>query len=141
MRYLALDVGDERIGLALSDAEALIARPLGIVARVKGPASFHHIARLVAEHGIGGIVVGLPLLPDGSEGKQVRSTKAYVRGLQKHVSLPITYWDERNTTMRAHEILDEVGARTSRRKGYVDDVAAAVILQGFLDERAEERAQ
>jgi len=141
MRYLALDVGDERIGIALSDANALIARPLEIIARVKGPTSFRRIARLVAEHEVEAIVVGLPLLPDGSEGKQVSSTRAYVRELENHVAIPIIYWDERDTTLRAHQIVAENRPGRPLRREPVDDVAAAVILQDFLNERAEEWPQ
>ena len=79
MRCLALDVGDERIGVAISDENGTMARPLEIIARKAGPSSFQRIAALVAEQGVALIVVGLPLLPDGSEGAQARSTRAYLQ--------------------------------------------------------------
>ena len=135
MRYLALDVGDERIGLALSDERGVLARPLETIRRVAGPASFQHIATLVAEQGVGEIVVGLPLLEGGGEGKQTASVHAYVRGLREHVAVPIVYWDERYSTRRAQEHMAESGRSRRHRRRQVDAVAAAVILQEYLDEQ------
>ena len=134
MRYLALDVGDERIGVAVSDEGGALARPLETLRRVRGPASFYRLAEIVAEYAVGAIVVGLPLLPDGAEGRQVQSTRAYVRGLETHVQVPIVYWDERFSTLRAQEALIEGGAGPRRRRQRLDAAAAAVILQDFLDE-------
>jgi len=128
MRYLALDVGEERIGIAVSDETGLIARPLKTVARGPGPVSFLRIADIVSEKGVEAIIVGLPLLLDGSKGKQVQSTKAYVRGLTAHVGVPIEYWDERYSTNRAKEIIEANGSGYS-----LDAVSAAVILQEYLD--------
>jgi len=138
VRYLALDVGDERIGVAVSDAGGLVARPLEVLARVRGSASFLRIGELVSEYCIGTIVVGWPLLPDGSEGAQVRSTAAYVRGLEQHVDIPIIRYDERGSTIRARELSQESGG--SRRRDDLDALAAAVILQSFLNEMAEEQS-
>ena len=128
MRYLALDVGEERIGIAISDKTGLVARPLETIIREPGPASFQRIADIVNEKEVEAIIVGLPLLLDGSKGKQVRSTQAYVQGLTAHVKIPITYWDERFSTDRAQEIMTE-----NRSKHSLDAVAAAVILQEYLD--------
>jgi len=137
MRYMGLDVGDERIGVALSDETGLLATPLEIVRRVAGAASFLRLAEIIRERGVQRIVVGLPLLPDGSEGKQVASTQAYVRGLERHVTLPIDYWDERLTTQEARAIVhgdeDERPSRRARARGPLDDIAAAIILQDYLD--------
>jgi putative holliday junction resolvase len=134
MRYLALDVGDERIGLAISDARGYLARPLEVIARRAGPSSFLRVAEIVAAQKVEQIIVGLPLLADGSEGKQVQSCRAYVQGLQKYVQIPISWYDERGTTRRAVEILAENDAKRKRRRQASDGVAAAVILQHFLDE-------
>jgi putative Holliday junction resolvase len=128
MRYLALDVGEERIGIAISDETGLVARPLKTITREPGPGSFLKIADMVEEERIEAIIVGLPLLQDGSKGKQVGSTRAYVRGLEEHVDVPIEYWDERFSTNRAQEIVDE-----NHSKHPLDAVAAAVILQEYLD--------
>lgn len=154
MRYLALDVGDERIGVAVSDAGGLIARPLEVIPRVRGAASFRRIVALIEAYGgatdggdaaidmgVVGIVVGWPLLPDGSEGAQVRSTAAYIRGLQRHTDLPIIRYDERHSTARARELAVRTavgtGAGGGHRTDNLDALAAAVILQEFLNERAE----
>lgn len=136
MRCLALDVGDERIGVAISDSNAFLARPLVVVARRPGPSSFLQIAEIIAENGVELVVVGLPLLPDGTEGKQVRSTRAYVRGLQRHIDAPIVYWDERSSTRRATEIMVQSGIGRRRQRRAKDAVAAAVILQEYLDDRS-----
>ena len=133
MRHLALDVGDERIGVAISDEKGYLARPLAVIPRRSGPFSFLRLVDLIEENGVGKIVVGLPLLPDGTEGKQVESTRAYVRGLRAHTGLPITYWDERFSTRRATQILIRNRSRRRRRQRATDDVAAAVILQEYLD--------
>jgi len=145
MRIMALDVGDERIGVALSDETALIASPLEVIRRAPGAASYLRLAEIVRAHGVERIVVGLPLRADGTEGKQVASTRAYVRGLARYVDLPVVYWDERYTSAAAREVTaDREGsrarARRRRRPAPVDDVAAAVILQDYLNSRAEDRA-
>jgi putative Holliday junction resolvase len=133
MRHLALDVGDERIGVALSDLSGRLARPLEVISRRPGPSSFLRIARIIAENKVELVVVGLPLLPDGSEGKQVRSARAYVAGLEPHIKVPVVFWDERGSTRRAGQILLENESRKRRRKESSDMVAAAVILQEYLD--------
>lgn len=133
MRVLALDVGDERIGVAISDETGLLARPLTVVRRVAGKASFIEIKDLVERYQVEKMVVGLPLLPSGDEGDQVRSTRAYVRGMREHVDLDVVYVDERDTTLRAEEIMIQNQRSRRRRKQELDAVAAAVILQSYLD--------
>jgi len=128
MRHLALDVGDERIGVAISDGSGLLARPLEMIHRLSGASSFLRIVEIVNQEKIETIIVGLPLLPNGSEGEQVRSTQAYVSGLETYVSVPIVYWDEGYSTERASGISDE-----NRSKQSLDAIAAAVILQDYLD--------
>ena len=132
MRILCLDVGDERIGLALSDELGMVARPLEIVGRVAGPASFRRILALCEQHRVQRIIVGLPVLMDGSSGKQVQSTEAYVAGLRTHTDLPIAYWDERLSSQKADAIIAQ-NRRRRRQPTHNDAVAAAVILQEYLD--------
>ena len=149
MRCLALDVGEERIGVAISDELGLLARPLEIIARKAGPSSFQRIAALVVQYGVQLVVVGLPLLPDGAEGQQARSTRAYIQGLGRHVEVPMALWDERLSTQQARAIIDQVagaadwdqgrrrrGPRKARRRPD-DAVAAAVILQEYLNAQSE----
>ncbi len=137
-RYLALDVGDERIGVAISDELGLLARPLAVLAREPGPGSFLQLAEIVRREQVARIIVGLPLLEGGLAGKQVASTQAYVRGLAEHIQTPVTYWDERYSTARAEEIAQETARRNRPRRDDLDAVAAAVILQDYLDQLAEE---
>ena len=136
MRYLALDVGDERIGVAISDEMGFLAHPLEVVRRSPGPSSFVHLAEIVAKEHVDLIVVGLPVLPDGSEGRQVRSTRAYVDGLNAYIEIPLVYWDERYSTNRASEIMIANRRKRKRRKTAIDAVAAAVILQEYLDSKS-----
>jgi len=132
VRFLCLDVGDERIGLALSDELGMVARPLEIVRRVAGPASFHRIVALCEQQQVERIVVGLPLLMDGTSGRQVQSTEAYVAGLRSHTSLPIVFWDERLSSQKADAIITQ-NRRRRKHPSHNDAVAAAVILQEYLD--------
>lgn len=137
-RLLALDVGDERIGVAISDDLGLLARPLTVLQRVAGPESFLRLAGIIEREGVSRVVVGLPLLPDGTEGKQVRSTQAYVRGLTSYVDVPIIYWDERYTTQEARALTSMADSRRKRGPVDVDAVAAAVILQDYISEQTED---
>jgi len=137
-RLLALDVGDERIGVAISDELGLLARPYAVLQRVAGPESFVRLARIIEREGVSRIIVGLPLLPDGTEGKQVRSTQAYVRGMVKYLTLPIVYWDERYTTQEARDLISSADARRRREPIDIDAAAAAVILQDYINEQTED---
>jgi putative Holliday junction resolvase len=137
-RYLALDVGDERIGVAISDVMGWLARPLTVLRRSPGPESYLKLVEIIHREGVECIIVGLPLLEDGTPGKQVASTQAYVQGLTKYVDLPIIYWDERLTTAQAQEILAETSPKKGRARRDIDAIAAAIILQDFLNHQAQE---
>ena len=142
MRCLALDVGDERIGVAISDETGWLARPLETLRRVAGPSSFRRLGEIIRDHQVELVVVGWPLLEDGSEGSQVRSTRAYVDGLRRHIGVPVVYWDERYSSRRAEELVREATGprRSGKRRGHsLDSVAAAVILQEYLDAQAMEK--
>lgn len=130
-RTLALDVGDRRIGVAVSDVTKLIARPLCVIDRKREDAIVRVVA-LIAEHDADEVVVGLPLHANGSAGEQARQVQAFVEALRAHLKVPIRWVDERYTTQDAKQIL----AETRRRKqpDYDDAIAAAVILQRYLDE-------
>ncbi|NLV74798.1 MAG: Holliday junction resolvase RuvX [Chloroflexi bacterium] len=134
---LSLDVGDERIGVAISDETLTRARPLAVIRRVSGRASYLQLLELINIHAVERIVVGWPLLPDGSEGKQVRSVQAYLNGLAVYTSLPVVCWDERLSTSEASELLRAGGGSRKRQASRLDAAAAAVILQQYLDERNE----
>jgi len=139
MKLLALDIGDRRVGVAVSDATGLIATPLTVIHRTSKREDFSKIAWLVREQAVGGLVIGNPLNNDGSAGPQAwrvgRYTTALVEALKATgVNLPVFLWDERMSTQRAQELMIEAGKPRSRRGG-IDAIAAAVILQDFLDEQ------
>ncbi len=131
MRYLALDLGDRRIGIAISDRSGMLARSLEVLRRASRAADFAHIAALVAEHHAEAIVVGLPLNMDGTEGAQAAWVRDYSAALAETLDLPLHLWDERLTTVEAADIMRAQGRRADKQ--WIDAVAAAVILQSYLD--------
>jgi len=133
-RYLGVDCGSKRVGLAVSDAAGILASPLEVVARAEAPA---RVAALVEELGIGGLVVGLPTGLSGGEGRSAEEARALGAELVAATGLPVQFVDERFTSRLAEDALIETGMRRRRRRATVDKVAAAVILQGFLDELAK----
>jgi len=139
VRVLGLDIGERRIGIAVSDPTGTVARPLQTLVRGSRKEDFAAIAALVAEYNAELVVVGLPLSLDGAEGPQARRVARYVKALSDHLPVPIVPWDERFTTAAAMEIIrrnrSEKRRRQARAGGEVDAIAAAVILQGYLDSR------
>ena len=135
MRYLALDVGERRIGVALSDETATLASGLDTLTRVGPRKDARAVADLVRQHEAAAIVVGLPLNMDGTAGAQAEKVRAFVDGLKRHTSVPIVERDERLTTVEAHEILRKSGVAWGQRAALLDKVSAVVILQEYLDER------
>ena len=133
MRVLGLDVGDRRIGVALSDETGLLASPLSTLQRVGPRRDLKAIAALVREHGAGEVVVGLPYNLDGTIGPQAEKVRAFAEGLKPLVRMPVRFWDERLTSVEAERILSERNVPWQRRKGLVDQVAAVLILQEYLD--------
>jgi putative Holliday junction resolvase len=131
MRFLALDLGDRRIGVAISDTLGMLARPLEVFKRTSRIADFDHIGNLVTQHQVGALVVGLPTNMDGSESKQTNWVRDYSAALAETLSIPLHFWDERLTTVEAASIMRAQGK--APRKDWIDAVAAAVILQDYLD--------
>lgn len=132
-RLLGIDPGAKRIGLALSDLDRTIASPLMTLERGKFAKDLEAIKALIAEHGIVGIVIGLPRNMDGSEGPSAQSARALMRNLSGAIALPMAFWDERLSTMAVTRTLLEADASRKRRAELVDKLAAAYILQGALD--------
>ena len=135
MRVLGLDVGDVRIGVALSDETATIAGGLPTLARVGPRKDVQAVAALVREREVTEVVVGLPRRLDGSVGPQAEKVQAFVADLRRSLRVPVREWDERFTSAEATRTLIEGGVRRRDRKQSVDKVAAVLILQGFLDHR------
>lgn len=137
MRVLALDMGERRVGVAVSDPTGTVARPLQTLVRGSRQEDFAAIAGLVAEYDVELLVVGRPLSLDGTEGPQARRVIRYVEALAARLPIRVVLWDERFTTAAAQEILRQSRGKKRRRQarnaGEVDAIAAAVILQSYLD--------
>ena len=141
-RYLGLDVGNRRIGVAVSDELGLTAQPVLTLERRRGRnEDARSLARLCRRFGVAGIVVGLPLHMDGAESPQATRTRAFAEALAERTGLPVHLCDERLTTETAHQILYEAGHQRQQHRKVVDQVAATLILQSFLDQRADQRAR
>lgn len=132
-RLMGLDVGTKTIGLALSDVERRIASPLETIRRTKFTKDAEALLALAEKHGVGGLIIGLPVNFDGSEGPRAQSTRAFARNLAAMTALPIAFWDERLSTAAAERALLEADRSRKRRAELVDKMAAAFILQGALD--------
>ena len=130
MRILAIDYGTKRVGLALSDETGTIAQPLGFL-----PASklFDLLKETVAERKADEIVVGIPRNMNGTYGPMADKARAFAAALQQAVAVPVKTWDERLTTVQANRFLIQSGMRRQKRKERVDQTAAAILLQSYLD--------
>lgn len=135
-RLLGLDLGTKTIGLALSDVERRIATPLETIQRVKFGQDAAALLKIAERHRIAGLVIGLPLNMDGTEGPRAQSTRAFVRNLAALTALPIVFWDERMSTLAVTRTLLDADASRARRAAVVDKMAAGYILQGALDRLA-----
>jgi putative Holliday junction resolvase len=137
MRYLGVDIGRKRTGLAVSDPTGLVARPLEVVRGGSDPRSLAALLGPIAEREEAeALVVGLPRRMGGEEGPEAERARAAAAILESELQLPVTLWDERLTSVRAAEILVERGVPPAEHRGVIDKVAAAVILQDFLDARS-----
>ncbi len=128
-----LDLGDKTIGVAVSDLRRGIATPIEVIRRTKFTEDAVKLLAILTERHIAGIILGLPLNMDGSEGPRVQSTRAFARNLTRLTDLPITFWDERLSTVAAERALIEADTSRKRRREIIDQVAAGYILQGALD--------
>jgi putative Holliday junction resolvase len=133
MRLLGLDVGDKRVGIALSDETATLATGLDTLERVGPRKDLKAIAALVRAHEVSDVVVGLPRKLDGSLGEQAQKVLQFMDELRDVVKVPVVSWDERFTSSMATQALIEGGVSRRARKGVVDKVAAVLILQSYLD--------
>jgi putative Holliday junction resolvase len=134
MRYLAIDYGTKRTGLAVCDAGETIASPLAVVQGRKE--LIGRVKRVVASEDIGAIVVGLPLNMDGTEGPQAKLVLAFARELGRQIPIPIHLQDERLSSFVAEHKLNDIGLTRGKKRERLDALAAADILQSFLDEKS-----
>ena len=135
VRILAVDLGDVRIGVALSDETATLASGLPTLRSIGPRRDAQAIASLVREHGVGEVVLGMPLRLDGSLGPRGEQVTAFVERLRRSLRVPVVPWDERLSSVAADELLAEAGVRRRDRKSRIDRAAATLILQGYLDAR------
>lgn len=137
-RTLAFDYGDRRIGIALSDPMGMAARPLMTLTRTTWNRDLERIRAIVREHEVRRIVVGLPLDMDGGRGTRARITEVFIERLKGATGLPVIPWDERLTTVQAERILISGDVRRARRREVIDQVAAVIVLQAYLDSQRRE---
>jgi len=133
MRSLGLDIGDRRTGVAISDAQGLIAFPLSVIDQKNEEAAIAEVIRLAQEYQVERIVVGLPYSLDGGIGRQAEKVKGFSEKLGQRISIDVQLWDERLSSVAAERSMIEAGTKRGKRKHQRDAVAAAFILQGFLD--------
>lgn len=133
---MGLDLGDKTIGVAVTDTFLSVATPLETVRRKKFGLDAAHLVALITERNVGGVVLGLPRNMDGSEGPRCQSTRAFARNFARIWHGPLTFWDERLSTVAAQKALLEADTTRKRRAEVIDHVAAGYILQGLLDRLA-----
>jgi putative holliday junction resolvase len=132
-RLIGIDVGTKTLGLALSDVNRTIASGLETIRRKKFTPDATYLLELAAKHGVGGLVLGLPLNLDGTEGPRAQGTRAFQRNLARMTRLPMLFWDERLSTAAAERTLIESDASRKRRSEVIDKMAATIILQTAID--------
>jgi len=130
---IGLDLGTKTIGIAVSDTFLSVATPLETIKRKKFSIDAEAVIAIIKTRGIAGMVLGLPRNMDGSEGPRAQSTRAFARNLAQKTDLPISFWDERLSTVAAEKALLEADTTRKRRSEVIDHVAASYILQGALD--------
>ena len=140
-RVLGVDYGDRRVGLALSDPLGVAARPLMTLERGSRREDMDRMRGIIQEHGIVRIVVGLPLDMDGTAGRRVALTRSFIDRLRQATDVPVEAWDERLTTVQAERMLIAGDVSRARRRQVVDQVAAVILLQSWLDARGAGRGE
>ena len=133
MRIMAIDYGDARTGVALSDPTGFLAGQTFLLKSRKQEVVLEELAALVQRQGAQELVMGYPRNMDGTLGPRAEKYAAFARRLEEATGLPVALWDERRTTVDAHRILGEQGVRAKNRKDKIDSVAATLILEGYLD--------
>ncbi len=139
-RIAALDIGDKRIGVAVSDALHMTAQPVGVVERHSIVGDIEKILTLLGDYDVGLIVAGLPIQMDGIEGKQAERVRGFCKRLSEETTIDIAYQDERLTSVQSERVLIDSGASRRRRRQVIDKLAAVLILQAYLDTPAYRQA-
>lgn len=135
MKIMAVDFGDSRTGLAVCDKLEMLAAPVGVVFEKNINECVKKVSYAALEYDVAEIIVGLPLNMNGTKGVRASKCELFANELQKLVSIPVKMWDERSTTVSAHNYLNETDTKGKKRKEVVDAVAATIILESYLNYR------
>lgn len=133
MRIMSLDVGSRTIGIACSDALLMTAQGIETIRRTSLEKDFNRLQELIAEYEVHELVVGMPKNMNGTKGERAEKTEEFVEKMKEVIDLPVTYWDERLSTVMAERQLIAADVSRKKRKSVIDKMAAVVILQGYLD--------
>ena len=133
MRIMSLDVGSRTIGIACSDALLMTAQGIETIRRTSLEKDFNRLQELIAEYEVHELVVGMPKNMNGTKGKRAEKTEEFVEKMKEVIDLPVSYWDERLSTVMAERQLIAADVSRKKRKSVIDKMAAVVILQGYLD--------
>ena len=139
MKIMAVDYGDARTGLAVCDRTEFLASPIGTIEERNAQLLAMKVAHMEQQYEVGEIIVGLPLNMNGSRGPRAEKCEAFANMLNELTEIPVNMWDERSTTVSAHNILNETNVRGKKRKAVVDTVAATVILEAYLEYRRKNK--
>lgn len=141
MKIMAVDFGDSRTGLAVCDKTEFLASPIGVIHEKNFPSVIQKTAIAAVEYDVKEIVVGYPVNMNGTVGERAEKCKEFAKRLQKQVNVPVKLWDERSTTVSAHNYLNETNTRGKKRKEVIDAVAATIILESYLNYRKNQKAE
>ena len=139
MKIMAVDYGDARTGLAVCDRTEFLASPIGTIEERNAQLLAMKVAHMAQQYEVGEIIVGLPLNMNGSRGPRAEKCETFANMLNELTEIPVNMWDERSTTVSAHNILNETNVRGKKRKAVVDTVAATVILEAYLEYRRKNK--
>lgn len=135
MKIMAVDYGDARTGLAACDRTEFLASPIGVIQEYNFDNTVKKVSYVVQEYAVQMVVVGHPLNMDGTAGERAQKCALFAEKLKALVDVPVVLWDERSTTVSAHQVLNETNTRGRKRKEVVDAVAATIILESYLNYR------
>ncbi|MGN0634356.1 MAG: Holliday junction resolvase RuvX [Oscillospiraceae bacterium] len=141
MKIMAVDYGDARTGLAVCDRTEFLASPIGTIEERNAQILAMKVAHMAEQYEVGEIVVGLPKNMNGSEGPRAQKCRMFAETIECVTEIPVILWDERSTTVSAHQILNETNVRGKERKKVVDTVAATLILESYLDYRRKNKSK
>lgn len=139
MKILAVDLGDARTGLAACDRTEFLASPIGVIHEKDMKKVLMQVSIAVDEYQISHVIIGYPKNMDGTSGERAEKCERFAQLLRNIVPVPVELWDERRTTVTAHDILNEADIRGQKRKDIVDEVAATIILESYLDYRRNQK--